>query len=435
MRVKVAVRSSVALAALVGVGAMLGALPAEAANWKVASGNWQTAGNWDPTGVPTSSDVAGFGVLNAEVTVTGSATAKNLYFSNDRATTLVLDDGASLEAIGDQTYVRTTGTGTHAIIQGPDNTDATVTLERINMAYGTGNSLVLSGAHLKVIFKTDSYMSAGAGNSFEITDGATVTGVAKGTTPTNNGGQFYTRGAGARTTIDGGTLNGTLLYVSNTDGVGGLLQLGENGHIALSTGVPDKNGITITVVSVPIYTGGRFEAEGSGMGSSVLPHIYSGGTLAVGVNPVGGSQSAAKTLTLQSTTTIDNGGILEMSLFGNGQNDQINLATGGKVANGTGTGTVLQLVLGNEYAPHAGDSWTLFKGLTLGNITGKFDLSQIDSAKYNTDQFNQAGGWIITAVPEPTAMGLLLIGGIGAMTRRRRSEERPEGDGAGMRSL
>jgi hypothetical protein len=293
------------------------------------------------------------------------------------------------------------------------------------MAYGTGNSLVLSGAHLKVTFKTDSYMSAGAGNSFEIRNGATVTGKGGGGTPTTtNGGSFYMRGTGARMTIDNGTVYGTLLNVSSSAGLGGILQLGEQGHILLSPNVSDKDGNMILSLSVPVYTGGRFEAEGSGIDASAVPHIYTGGTLAVGVNPVGGSQSAPKMLTLKSTTTIDNGGLLEMSLFGNGQNDQISLAAGGKVANGAGSGTVLQLVLGDEYTPHAGDSWTLFTGLTSGNVTGKFDLSGIDSSKYDTSDFNQAGGWTITAVPEPTGMGLLLIGAIGALAGRRRSDRK-----------
>lgn len=416
-------RRSRALAVAAGLGfTLVGASMASAVTkWRVQDGHWNDPASWD-SGIPASDDNAYFTntadgdsivTLDAGYADYAPAVAGGVEVQDGKTVRIEMGAGTQLNAAIFIVGSSADPGGNHVTLAGPDSGSATATFSRLYGNDGTpvSSSMVLTG-HVDVSL-TDSWSGVGYGNTLDITHGASVAAT------TDAAGKYYIRyDPASRMTIDdGASLSGSFISVSNSTNAthptaGGLLQLGATGH--LSAGNSDTNTLEMT-----IYSAGRFEAQGSGMDSTVVPTFRSGSTLAVGVTPVGGSRASAAELTLNSTATFNNGSILEMSLFGNGDNDQIHLDASGAMGNGTGSGTILKLLTPTGYTPHPNDSWTLFTGLT-SKISGNFDLSQINSAIYNTENFNQAGGWVISVVPEPASVGLLFLGGIGALGVRRR---------------
>ncbi len=169
-----------------------------------------------------------------------------------------------------------------------------------------------------------------------------------------------------------------------------------------------ENPVAITHV---VNNGGRFEAAGSGLASNVTTRVLGGGTMAVGA----AEAVTGQTLTLSSTTLFEANSVLELSLHGDGSADTIHLLSGATLS-----GSVILRLTGQ---PSLSGPWKLFTGVTTG-ISATFDLTELDLRQWDTSRFNQAGGWELQAVPEPSTLafvfgGAMVLGVYGRRLRRR----------------
>lgn len=162
----------------------------------------------------------------------------------------------------------------------------------------------------------------------------------------------------------------------------------------------------------------RLEAAGTNYVTTVGTTLIGGGsTLAVGT--AGGS--TGESLTLASTVVTNSNAIVELSIFGDGDNDSIVMGTGSAL--NLDADTVFKLVLEGAYVPGTPQSWTMFSGLTA-NISGGFDpgnavLPTLPSGwNWDLGDFNETGGWQVSVVPEPGSV-LLLVGGLVMLLARR----------------
>lgn len=371
------------------------------------SGAWETGSNWDSGSIPTSSDDAYFDYRdsytsqNATVTIGNgvSAVTANTAVRYGKNLTLHFEPGSSLTAayliVGQYNFASS------LLMTGPATGSATANIGRIYMNNSGSpfrDQLTVSGANLTINLD-GSYSAIYNRSTLLITNGATVNS-------TSSDG-FYTEAGKAGNSynnrfqiLDGAV---TAKYIENS----GLTQLAATGTLAASSGTMELRTIN----------GGRFEAEGSGLASTANLHIYHSSTLAVGLSDVDtGDRSAAATLNLASTVTLEEDSLIEMRLFGSGSGeaDQIVLGAGSSLAN-VGTGTKLQLIV-DGYTLHQGDSWTLFSGATT-NISGNFNTSLIDTNIWNISDLNEVGGWkVVSLVPEPGVASLFLVGLVGLGT-------------------
>ncbi len=185
----------------------------------------------------------------------------------------------------------------------------------------------------------------------------------------------------------------------------GLLQLAAGGTLKGETAEKDPTALAITVAD-----GGRFEAAGTGLGSTVETSVNAGGTFAVGL----AEETSATQFTLDSGMNFASGSFLEVSLFANGTMDSIHLLEDGVL-----TGEV-NLVLNYSAAPLTG-SWQLFTG-NISGIEATFNLSGLDPQIWDTSLFNSTGEWRLSVIPEPSSIAMLLTAGLclGGYGLRRR---------------
>jgi hypothetical protein len=224
-------------------------------------------------------------------------------------------------------------------------------------------------------------------------------------------GLQYNVGAGAnRFQIQNGSASGTLIDNS------GLVQLHGDGQLSASSD------------TMNFYTrsGGRFEAEGTGLASSVAIQVFSGGTLAIGTTSFDANdepvlRTQAATLTLNAQTRMDVGSTLEFGIFGYSSGDPLAGIDHLDFENNAslrlvGTGLVKLKPVTYNYTLKQGDSWQLFTGAVSITSTGAFDLASLQNEGWDTSQFNAAGNWTLTyAVPEPRTTALLMFVGVGML--------------------
>jgi len=192
----------------------------------------------------------------------------------------------------------------------------------------------------------------------------------------------------------------------------GLLQLAEGGVLEGKTIAGDATALTVAVED-----GARFEAAGSGLGSTVTTHVASGGRFAVGLE----GATTASQLTLDSGLQFSAGSALELSLFEDGSMDAIHFLN-----NASLTGEV-NLVL-DQSAPVAG-SWVVFTGDT-SRINALFHLDALNPAIWDTSRFNEDGGWQLAVIPEPSLVALLTAAGLCLAGDRLRRRRRVSGNAA-----
>lgn len=184
----------------------------------------------------------------------------------------------------------------------------------------------------------------------------------------------------------------------------------------------------ITATTISLRERSFFEAEGSGLTATVNmtarfdPGHEGGGTLLIGLRDA--PRSVASTLTLgNSTVNMGDQTNIEMSLFSGSSSDQINFLSTGTMSL---TGTVhLNFTATNSYTPVLNDSWTLFTGNTaniVGSGTFALDLPTLGSGlSWDQSDFNQAGGWQLSVVPEPATVLMLGLGAAFLIVRCRRA--------------
>lgn len=197
---------------------------------------------------------------------------------------------------------------------------------------------------------------------------------------------------------DGGTFAGEGQIINR-----GLLQLHEGGalmKIASSDTAP---------LLVRVEEGARFEAAGSGLAESVEISIRAGGIFTTHLEDA----TEAQTFTTNSRLVFDDESIYEVALFGASNGSLIHLE--GESAITLSSSTALRVIL-KDYAPVAGDSWTLFSGNTT-NIIGDFALAGAilpdlgSGLTWDLSGLNETGGWrVAVAIPEARTTTLVFSG-------------------------
>ncbi len=412
-----------------------------AATWKGLNGlggdgTWVNS-NFDPTGTPGSTTDVFFTISDtytaptAQVTISGTTPkARSIVVTNGKRVVLSLSSGAML-TVG--TGVIGVGANTPAppalppaasspslTIEGPASGSATLNAARLFSANNTSNvgtshqnELILSGSNLTVNLN-GGFNNFNGRSSVTFNNGVTVNTTSPDVNaPKNGAGAFYARAGKVGSVYDNyiAIINGSSLAAGYIE-IGGLLQLGHGAVLKTSATA------TATSLKTEILSGGRFELEGSGLGADTVTNVAINGTLAVGLsNPVTGVRTAAGSLTLNSQVKLQEGSFLELGIFGPGANgaDKITLGETGWIEN-FGKGALLVLTLQGGFTPEAGQSYTLFDidPLNAQGIVGNFDLSGIDTTIWDLSNFNEAGGWAVTSIPEPgtnALLGILAIAG------------------------
>lgn len=270
-----------------------------------------------------------------------------------------------------------------------------------NGAWARSNSVIVTGADSTLALKDGSAIHIGntsqdnrGDNHLEVRDGAKV--VTSGQTTIYDYTNTLGVGANRLTIANGGTFRSSSTIENRS-----LLQLAAGGVLEGADALSNPQALGVSVTST-----GRFEAAGTGLGSTVTTNVAANGTFAIGLTDGVTGNTTASLLTLRSTVAFTTGSLLEISIFNASTSDQIDFAPAGGILTGN---VKLDLVFENGYTPESGGSWTLFTGET-GDITATFDLSQLDPLLWDTDQFNQQGGWKLVAIPESSSAMLSLVG-------------------------
>lgn len=325
-------------------------------------------------------------------------------------------------------------------IVGPSTGTATLNAARlyqegntVNVGTTHRNTMILSGAGL-VVNLNGTFSSAGSQGSI-LFDGGVQVNTLFASSGSNTAGGFHVR-ANSRSLPAGHydnwmTVRHATISLHTLD-VRGLFQLGEQGSLVATrkTNTSAAAELGIAVGTTDNKTAARFEAAGSGLDSSAVMTFYGQTTLAIGVSadPMITSGSEASQFTLDNTVNFSPGTFLEFELFGSGEDevDKLIVGAGGKI-NITGSSTRIVLKL-NGYELQGGESWQLIdsSAAASGWLTGSFNVSGLDTNVWDLSNFNEAGGWVISAqmIPEPSTYALVAFAGLGAvaMAFRRRLE-------------
>lgn len=251
----------------------------------------------------------------------------------------------------------------------------------------------------------------------------------------------------------GGTLdtNGNAITLTNEVTGSGLLTKQGAGTLALNSANTHSGGATITAGSVAVKntTG---SATGSGnvtvTGSTILgtgrispaPNgsVILGGAAIVSVGDAGDTSGKRLIFTPASgtmSTTFQPNSVLELDLFsgaGSGNNSSIGTAADALQWGGTlALQPNVKLRVNNPNGMTsfaAGDAWKVLDWTTFGGSapTGTFEATMLELPTltgllgWDTSNLYTAGTLSIVAVPEPTRMVLMLLGGAGLAAMRRR---------------
>lgn len=356
----------------IGGAALLGILssgPVSAAGfyWDVATGDWNTASNWDVNAVPIFASGSAYIDNGGTATVTGSVpTFGALSVGHNSSGTLNISGGGSMIV-----------NNNHVAIGYWAGSNGTVLID------GVGSSLTASYGHIilgafgtgTLTLTNSGQVSPGGGRAIELTSGSSgsgtlnignggAAGIVNG--PSVQGGPgvatinfnhtgadyFFTRdgtSAGAGVTITGGSSTsvnligtGKTTFVSNNTYAGGTnisngtLQIGNGGTSGtLGTGnVTNNSALIFNRSDDSSYTGvisgtGTVTKEGAGT------HTLSGTNTYTGATTVNAGTLVVNGSIANSATTVNNGGILG----GNGTVSDLTL-NGGTLAPGNSIGTL-----------------------------------------------------------------------------------------------
>lgn len=287
----------------------------------------------------------------------------------------------------------------------------------------------------------------GAGNLIlNNTNGYTGnTTVSNGTLTANNTSGSAT-GLGT-VIVSGATLAG-IGFVGGKVQLNGSATLSSTGTLTLNdtltatgTGNAIESGSTIDSAAVSIT--GSLTVNGTLLGSgsvTVAGALGGSGTINKGVNVTGGSISPGNSpgiLTIAGDVTMDSGSSLNIEIGGATEGtgyDQLKVDGTGQLVTMGGTLNVSQF---GGYVPSIGEVYYIvkndnsnglagsFTGLASGDVYGTI-AGQTLMIYYNADADtnNPYGGGndvALLVVPEPAMLGLLSIGALGLMRRRRRA--------------
>jgi T5SS/PEP-CTERM-associated repeat protein len=340
-------------------------------SWNVASGNYATAGNWNPAGVPTASDAV---VINNAGTATVNAfqEAANLGIGSQNGTsgTLSLTSGGELH-VYDIIQVGERGTGTLTV----NNATIDVTTAEADIFVGgqdnggTG-TFTLSGNSSSINIGDDFVMGrVGTGTlNFQgglAKGGYTVVGK-YGTGVWNHSGGVYDQNFGDIEIGDGGNLDfgpgprtGTVNLTGGVIQVAGYFSIGNRigtGTVNISGGaLAVDNAADGAIVVGRGYESGALIGQGGPTSLRVTGDdaiIIANGNFDMNSSGVASSSTLIAEITGPTHTTIKVGG------------DAL-LANGKLAVDLTG------------YVPNVGDSWTILQaGVDVANTP---EIAQIDA--------------------------------------------------------
>jgi hypothetical protein len=314
-------------------------------------GNWNTARNWTPHGVPTAADTVDFNTGGVSYTVTGDGTASAL---------TVTADGVTFEGT-----ITASNTGTVAGFSATEGAVVTIDqpavfttsslsfdpgtlLDVSGLLIDTGNGALLGGtADVAVVSGIDADFVAGAAvtlNQLYVNQTGTYTG----DVTLNNGGNVT---IDTSATFGGGTLtlagNGTF-YVANAPGAdSGAFGLTDAVNIATAGDglvLASDPGVTLDV-SGGISGAGFVDVNGGAVTFST-PNTYTGGTVvdAAALTLIGaGAAGTGAVFLTDSTLTISadsTGGAGAETVVAGGSADTINASAGNLLVFGGETATV-----------------------------------------------------------------------------------------------
>lgn len=238
-----------------------------------------------------------------------------------------------------------------------------------------GGTLVANGA----IAAANLTSTFGTGGGTINTNGNSVTW----DVATSGGGGLNKTGAGALILPSANTYGGTTtvsggsLYVNNTSGSGT-----GAGPVQVTAGLLGGSGAISGATSI--------------LGSTLGP---------------GASVGAAGTLSLGSSLSLSGTSTAFMDLASASSFDHVNVA-GALTYGGT-----LEVNVASGYVPTSGSTYDLFDSTST---SGAFSSILVDNSSL-TASFNPATGVLtLSSVPEPTSIGLAMLGGLGLASKRRR---------------
>jgi hypothetical protein len=378
-------------------------------NWKgTTSDSWEVASNWDPATVPTASDVAIFGLLGAAVpSVDLHLPAYTLQGIDFQA------GGYSIvDAVPDATPVITLTNGTLSSTGGDFTTNliaATVRLtsatNTITVTGGDGHELDTDDVEVTGSLTTHVETSLCLGGATTISGAFVKTGEGE----TCAGGGI----SAASSAIDDGTLTiefdsslgnvtvssaGTMVVLYGANATANSVE--SHGVVAVSPLYEDAGVITVT-------NGLRIKSEGGLTGGGTIVGdvtVESDGSVAPG-NFFGDAMKVNGNLTLElNSTTL-------VTIVGT------NLLMGSFQVTGN-------LSLNGWLSLNGSDQPGLYTiAQYTGTLTGAYAGVQDADPGYNYDFIYgpNAVQLSVTAIPEPSTIGLVLLaGGVGVLVARRR---------------
>jgi autotransporter-associated beta strand protein len=373
--------------------ASLASLPAAVKTWDGGAGttNWADANNWNPNGLPTSSDAVWLdnsgtnplpqintlaGADAATLAVDGIVSGNFLYYGN--ATPLLLDLwGASVNA-----------SNTGPLIYIGTNAEAAVSANKVNFRFQTSGELFVAAG--KTLTFNNCILSQGGTRALTKSGAGTVNFAGSGSDVQFTGGFVITEGIWNAGTDTLDLPRAGLITFSNAPGVAATITSGNSHSIAGLAGgnssselyATGAGGLTITGGSNTTFSGrirGATKLTYAGGGTLTLngnntytgATVISNGTLALGASgSIAGSASVA----------ISSGATFRVSALAAGFT-----LGGGKTISGNGTVAGRLIVASNAVvSPGFGGAGTLMvtNGFTLA-AGAHLDLDFASAANYD----------------------------------------------------
>jgi autotransporter-associated beta strand protein len=452
---------------------LFGQLPmAQAGTWNLATGgSWNVAGNWNPAGVPNA--VGANATFNNAASGLNPAQTANRTITADAAQTV-----GSIDFNNDavNAFTNTVSTGAGGSITFDEVGAGPATIDVNSIVGATGNNTISAPMVLtdSVVANVNNVTASSAAGALNLTGGITGPGGV-----TKNGDGLMTFGTGAKaytgaTVLNGGRTRMSLAaHATATSGLtinaGGQLTLISAGTYTFGPNALNLNGngavnlpfnafpgairndtnLAVTITNaVNLQSTTTIHVQGSATGSTTLAGNVGGvGGLIAGANPhdanlgqlvlsgsnsySGGSTARAGSL-VASGTSVNAFGTGDVTVesanlvFANSQ-ARISLQTG--ATNAIDDSAYLFLAGGNVagiaddgHADLGAGINELVRRLYLGGIvrpSGTYG-STASAATYQSDEYFSGTGIITVAVPEPTALALVLLAMIGCVGVSRR---------------